>query len=84
MTLAFTPTALITLNKDLKMPQQEFCSNAAPSMFAYPPMTEVKKEVEKKKVSTAVLSVSSKGKKNNKKVTESKDKDTEMDVESKM
>lgn len=36
ISLALTPTALITLNQDLKQPQMQFRSNAKPSMFAYP------------------------------------------------
>lgn len=36
ISLAFTPTALIALNKDLNMPKIQFRSNAKPSTFAYP------------------------------------------------
>ncbi|KAJ6231397.1 26s proteasome non-atpase regulatory subunit 1 [Anaeramoeba flamelloides] len=59
ISLAFQPTALIGLNKDLNMPKFKVKSNAKPSVFAYPsPLVEVKK-VEKK-VETAVLSVTKK------------------------
>ncbi|KAJ3398431.1 proteasome regulatory particle base subunit, partial [Chytridiales sp. JEL 0842] len=56
LSLAFTPTGFIGLNKDLEIPKMEFVSNARPSLFAYPPplKEEEKKEVEK--VKTAVLS----------------------------
>lgn len=36
ISLALTPTTLIALNKDLKMPKMQFRSNAKPSAFAYP------------------------------------------------
>jgi len=50
ISLAFTPTAVIGLNKDLKVPKQfTFRSEAKPSIFAYPPPMELKKEEEKKK-----------------------------------
>ncbi|CCJ30008.1 unnamed protein product [Pneumocystis jirovecii] len=60
LSLSFTPTALIGLNKDLKVPKFEFISNAKPSLFAYPP--ETKKETDKGpgKVATAVLSTTAK------------------------
>lgn len=57
LALAFTPTCVIALNAQLKMPKLEFCSNARPSMFAYPPPLEEKKREEREKVTTAVLSI---------------------------
>jgi len=60
LSLAFQPTALIGLNKELKMPKIEFLSNAAPSVFGYPPPMEEKKGDKKEKVDKAVLSVTSK------------------------
>ncbi|XP_021940173.1 26S proteasome non-ATPase regulatory subunit 1-like [Zootermopsis nevadensis] len=57
LALAFTPTCLIALNAQLKMPKLEFRSNARPSMFAYPPPLEEKKREEREKVTTAVLSI---------------------------
>ncbi|XP_016399541.1 26S proteasome non-ATPase regulatory subunit 1-like [Sinocyclocheilus rhinocerous] len=79
LSLAFTPTAIIGLNKDLKMPKVQYRSNCKPSTFAYPPPLEVPKEKEKEKVSTAVLSITAKAKKKEK---EKKDKEEEkMEVE---
>jgi len=77
ISLAFTPTAFIGLNKHLRMPVYKFKSNSVPSLFAYPPdiTPEVKQAVEK--VRTAVLSISSK-----KKAADDKKKD-EMDVDKK-
>eukprot|EP01135_Chromosphaera_perkinsii_P001840 Nk52_evm19s211 gene=Nk52_evmTU19s211 len=86
ISLALSPTSLIGLNKDLKMPKIEFKSNAKPSVFAYPPMTEEPKEVSKEKVSTAVLSVSVKSKIHSKKKEEAAaaaEGPTSMDVDEK-
>jgi len=58
--LAFQPTYLIGLNKDLKMPKMQFRSCAKPSTYAYPPILEAPKEKEKEKVSTAILSTTAK------------------------
>lgn len=60
LSLAFQPTALIGLNQELKMPKIEFISNAAPSVFGYPPPMEEKKGDKKDKVEKAVLSTTSK------------------------
>ncbi|XP_047109390.1 26S proteasome non-ATPase regulatory subunit 1 isoform X1 [Schistocerca piceifrons] len=57
LALAFSPTCLIALNAQLKMPKMEFRSNARPSLFAYPPPLEEKKREEREKVTTAVLSI---------------------------
>ena len=63
ISLSFTPTAVIGLTKDLQMPKNwTFTSQAKPSLFAYPPLTEVKKEVKAKKAPTATLSVTAKAK----------------------
>jgi 26S proteasome regulatory subunit N2 len=60
LSLAFQPTALIGLNHELKMPKIEFLSNAAPSVFGYPPPMEEKKGDKKDKVEKAILSTTSK------------------------
>ncbi|KAI5713989.1 hypothetical protein M8J76_009122 [Diaphorina citri] len=66
LALAFTPTCLIGLNSDLKMPQMEFKSASKPSVFAYPPPLEEKKREEREKVTTAVLSAAARLKKKGK------------------
>jgi 26S proteasome regulatory subunit N2 len=60
--LAFRPTFVVALNKDLKMPVLEFKSNAKPSTFAYPLPTKpiVAEKIEK--VAAAVLSTTAKAK----------------------
>lgn len=62
LSLAFTPTCLIALNSDLKMPKIEFKSAAKPSLYAYPPPMEEKKAEEREKVATAVLSIAARQK----------------------
>lgn len=60
VSLAFSPTAIIGLDRQLRIPKFEFKSNARPSLFNYP--VTAKKESEKKveKVETAVLSTTAK------------------------
>jgi len=60
ISLAFTLTCAIVLNKDLKMPKLEIKSKARPSTFAYPDPIQIEKEKKKEKVETAVLSVTAK------------------------
>ncbi|CAO3669707.1 unnamed protein product [Umbelopsis vinacea] len=62
LSLAFTPTAIIGLNKNIQIPQFEFLSNAKPSLFAYPPATKPPTTTVVEKVATAVLSTTAKAK----------------------
>lgn len=63
MNLAFTPTALIGLNKNLKVPKSFKCtSNAKPSTYKYPEFIKLDKDKKKEKVTTAVLSTTTKAK----------------------
>lgn len=63
LSLAFTPTFLIGLNKDFKLPNKFATRCAArPSAFAYPKKLEEKKEEKKERVITAVLSTTAKAK----------------------
>lgn len=63
LSLAFTPTYIVGLNGELKIPKLDIRSDAKPSTYAYPPPIEAKKEREREKVSTAVLSITAKAKK---------------------
>lgn len=54
--LAFTPTALIGLNRELRIPEFEFVSEAKPSLFAYPTSFKPPSEKKVERVETAVLS----------------------------
>lgn len=58
ISLAFSPTALIGLNYDLKVPKFEFLSHAKPSLFEYPKPTTVPTAASAVKLPTAVLSTS--------------------------
>jgi 26S proteasome regulatory subunit N2 len=61
--LSFSPTALIGLNKDFDMPTSFNVTCAAkPSLFAYPKMTEAKKEEKKERVATVLLSTTARAK----------------------
>jgi len=63
LSLTFTPTAIIGLNKNLKMPQPfKFVSNSRPSQYAYPAPIEINKEEKKVTVVKATLSVTAKAK----------------------
>jgi len=75
ISLALTPTAIMGLNKDLKLPKYTFKSNARPSLFAYPPEVKPPTAVAPSKVSTAVLSYS-RGKSATKPVTHKTTTDT--------
>lgn len=58
--LAFTPTAIIGVNKDLKIPKFEFTSNVKPSIFAYVPEMKAPEKDKVEMVKTAVLSTTAK------------------------
>mgnify|MGYP003683836563 CR=1 FL=1 len=60
VSLAFTPTAAIGLNSDLRMPQWRFKSAAPPSAFAYPPPVSNDKKEVASTVATASLSTTAK------------------------
>ncbi|XP_047319319.1 26S proteasome non-ATPase regulatory subunit 1 homolog A-like [Impatiens glandulifera] len=62
ISLAFSPTALIGLNYDLKVPKFEFLSQAKPSLFEYPRPTTVATTTSTVKLPAAVLSTSAKAK----------------------
>jgi 26S proteasome regulatory subunit N2 len=73
LSLAFTPTCIIGLNSDLKMPKIEYKSAARPSLYAYPAPLEEKKREEREKVTTAILSIAARQKRrDDKKKDESK------------
>merc|ERR1712018_1055760 len=58
ISLAFTPTAVIGLNKDLKIPAPfQFVSKSSPSLWAYPAPIELKKKEGKRALKIATLSV---------------------------
>lgn len=60
--LAFQPTCVVGLNRELKMPKMEFKSNAKPSLFAYPAPLKPASTEKVEKIATAVLSTTVKAK----------------------
>ncbi|CAD7084957.1 unnamed protein product [Hermetia illucens] len=78
LSLAFTPTCIIGLNSDLKMPKMELKSAAKPSLYAYPAPLEEKKSEEREKVATAVLSIAARQKRRE---TADKKEEEKMDVD---
>ncbi|XP_059611260.1 26S proteasome non-ATPase regulatory subunit 1 [Phlebotomus argentipes] len=78
LSLAFSPTCLIALNSDLKMPKLELKSAARPSLYAYPAPLEEKKAEEREKVATAVLSIAARQKRRE---TADKKDDEKMEVD---
>ncbi|KAJ6754634.1 26S PROTEASOME NON-ATPASE REGULATORY SUBUNIT [Salix purpurea] len=72
ISLAFSPTAFIGLNYDLKVPKFEFVSNTKPSLFEYPKPTTVPTTTSAVKLPTAVLSTSVKAKARAKKEADQK------------
>ncbi|XP_055616187.1 26S proteasome non-ATPase regulatory subunit 1 [Toxorhynchites rutilus septentrionalis] len=83
LSLAFTPTCIIALNSDLKMPKLDFKSAARPSLYSYPAPLEEKKREERDKVATAVLSLAARAKRRtgDKKKDNNKDGDSKMEVD---
>jgi 26S proteasome regulatory subunit N2 len=81
--LSFTPTAVIGLNDDLKMPVFKFKSNAPPSHFAYPPKVQPPAVKTPQKLRTAELSITKKAKIRQRQKEKEKEGKTgdEMDVE---
>ncbi|KAJ3041540.1 proteasome regulatory particle base subunit [Rhizophlyctis rosea] len=82
LSLAFTPTPLIGLNKNLEIPTFEFTSNAKPSLFAYPANIKPPTAEVVEKVATAVLSTTARAKARAKKSEKEKGGDA-MDVDEK-
>ncbi|XP_063715844.1 26S proteasome non-ATPase regulatory subunit 1-like [Symsagittifera roscoffensis] len=79
LSLCFSPTCVIALNNQLKMPKMQIKSNAPPSHYAYPPAMESNTKKEQEKVETAVLSITAKAKAREKQ--KQKDSGEKMDVD---
>lgn len=79
VTLALTPTALIAVDSNLKVPKSfEFTSNAKPSTFRYPELLKKKEEKPKEKVETVTLSTTAKVKARTDRKTKAEGGDVEM------
>lgn len=62
LSLSFTPTSMIGLDHDLKIPSFKFHSATRPSLFDYPPEQEVKTDEAPTLIATAVLSTTAQAK----------------------
>ncbi|CED84408.1 26S proteasome regulatory complex, subunit RPN2/PSMD1 [Phaffia rhodozyma] len=86
LSLGFTPTAVIGLDKDLKIPKLGFTSRAKPSLYAYPAPTVIETKEVAKPIATAVLSSTAKANARaieKKKTEAADDKDTAMETDEK-
>ncbi|KAK9323452.1 armadillo-type protein [Lipomyces orientalis] len=84
LSLSFTPTAIIGVRSDLKIPEFSFFCNAKPSKFDYPPKTEEQTSKVPEKVATAVLSTTARAKARAKKSEKEKaEAEAEMEIDEK-
>ncbi|KAK4689650.1 26S proteasome regulatory subunit N2, partial [Tremellales sp. Uapishka_1] len=60
LSLAFSPTAIIALDQDMRIPKIDLSCASKPSLFAYPPVLKKKEEKAAKKTLAAVLSTTAK------------------------
>ncbi|KAL7420934.1 proteasome regulatory particle base subunit [Cryptotrichosporon argae] len=58
--LTFSPTTVLAVDGEFRLPAVEFTSHAKPSMFDYPSTVKVVKEEKQKKAKAAVLSTTAK------------------------
>ncbi|KAK7203220.1 armadillo-type protein [Myxozyma melibiosi] len=80
LSLSFTPTAIVGVRSDLKIPEFSFFCNAKPSRFDYPPKTEEATSKAPEKVETAVLSTTARAKARAKK-SEKEKAEAEMKID---
>lgn len=82
MSLAFSPTSIVGVREDLKIPEFELFCHSKPQFFDYPPKVKEKTEAVFERVKSAVLSTTAKAKARAKKSQKIKGED-EMDVDEK-
>jgi 26S proteasome regulatory subunit N2 len=82
LSLAFTPTSIIGVREDLKVPEFELNVHSKAQFFDYPPKLEEEKSVVFEKAKSAVLSTTAKAKVRAKK-TQKQSKDEEMEIDEK-
>lgn len=83
LSLSFSPTAIIGVVEDLKVPKFELNCHSRPELFQYPPKVEESKEKQPDKVATAVLSTTAKAKaraRKNKKHEDTEDDKMEVEI----
>lgn len=79
LSLSFSPTAIIGVNADLKVPQFKLNVQSKPEYFQYPPKVEEAKEKQPDKLAKAVLSTTVRAKARAKKQQAMKKKDDKVD-----
>jgi len=82
LSLAFTPTSIIGVREDLKIPKFDINCHSKPAFFDYPPKVKEDTQQVYEKVATAVLSTTAKAKARAKK-SQKAQKEDEMDVDEK-
>ncbi|WPK24554.1 hypothetical protein PUMCH_001832 [Australozyma saopauloensis] len=80
LSLSFTPTAIIGVNSDLKVPKFDLNVQSKPEYFQYPPKVEEAKEKQPDKITKAVLSTTIRAKARAKKQQAKKSKDEKEDA----
>lgn len=83
LSLSFSPTSIIAVREDLKVPQFSINVHTKPDLFQYPPKFEESKEKQPDKIATAVLSTTARAKARAKKNQAKKQEgdDDKMEVE---
>lgn len=78
--LSFTPTSVIGVTNNLKVPKMKINCHSKEEYFEYPPMTEAQVEKQAEKVATAVLSTTHRAR-NRAAKKEKAEKEDKMDVD---
>ncbi|KAK9473769.1 armadillo-type protein [Dipodascopsis tothii] len=81
LSLSFTPTMIVGVRQDLKIPKLSFFCNAKPAKFDYVPKTEERINKAVEKVSTAVLSTTARAKARARKTEKERAEKEGMDVD---
>lgn len=81
LSLAFTPTSIIAVREDLKIPQFDFDCRVNLKWFEYPPKLAEKDQKAPEKVTTAILSTTMRAKSRAKKTIEAKKKAAALEEE---
>ncbi|TID31220.1 hypothetical protein CANINC_000163 [Pichia inconspicua] len=81
LSLSFTPTSVIGVTENLKIPKIKINCFARPEYFVYPPKAEVQIEKQAEKVATAVLSTTHRAR--NRAAKKEKVKESKMDIDEK-
>ncbi|KAH3674452.1 hypothetical protein WICMUC_003289 [Wickerhamomyces mucosus] len=80
LSLAFTPTSIIGVREDLKIPEFDILCHSKPQFFDYPPKLKEEEKQVFEKVKSAVLSTTAKAKARAKK-SKKESKEDQMDVD---